>query len=749
MKCLQCGVDLPQGAKFCSHCGAKQERDAEKMQKANQAEMPEPDAVKEEIKAAEPEPVYEKKQTAEKEVIEEETTKVEVNKVEANKVEQAKAEDNKAKEFKVKEINPEPEQEGGYCPYCGTWNGKDTVFCAACGKVVDGTAPHLAVQHQPVKKEKSPKIVLGAAIGAVLLVAVIAGICLFRNSGSVDRDSCVTYIKSGTLYGLNAKKIKKDPIEYAGNLSNYITLGQAYNMVQFSEDGTYICYPSNIPEARTKGYRLNVAKLGKKSDESTKIDSNVSSYQILKNNKIIFKDYNNTLFISTLEGEKEKVASDVELYYIDPDYKNIVWTEYKNEQTNLYCRDFKLKNEKTKLVSNINLPKVSEDLDIIYVTDMDHTLYAIKNLGEKEKIASGVSLLLHGNYEDGTAYYCKEKEQKAVAMDMVEDDMKASDAALKEPEEKDYQKTGLEENVYTGEYEKVTTTDWDAYEQAQYEFSQKKERDELREQLEIYEMEQSGLELYRYDGKESVLVDENYISNQAATDDVIVYSRFNGKKMQKIKISELSGISDLEQKYESICSDAMETCLFSNGKQTVLTEPISVCSVDQEAKKAYGLTIEGDDYSGVLYSFDIGKNADGSMKKVADNVETIEETSDGDVYYIVDMDSNGGDLYCNETNIDSDVQSRSLYRVGDLLYYKAEADNTGQDYTLRFYNGKEAATIGEDIVCENVMDDNCIIFLGDYSWSSYSGDLQYFNGKESKLIEEDVTWIANTTRKDQ
>ena len=133
--------------------------------------------------------------------------------------------------------------------------------------------------------------------------------------------------------------------------------------------------------------RDGTLKVGK-TEEPVKIDSSVTSYTILDNNKILYKKAgNDTLYINDKKGNKEKIASDVNYFYLDSDQKNIVWSESNGDGTINVCQqDVALKKEKKTLAKDVDSFYASSDLKYVVVQEQD-TLYMVENFGEKQKIA--------------------------------------------------------------------------------------------------------------------------------------------------------------------------------------------------------------------------------------------------------------------------------------------------------------------------------------------------------------------------
>lgn len=667
MKCLKCGIELPEDAEFCFNCG-------EKIKKEESQDL-------------------------------------------------------------IKKIQNLPEvEEGQYCPYCGTANSSDAEFCCNCGKTI---------KEQKKKKRIGIKMVGALVTCAVVVVGVIA---LFGRGKTIPVEQNVLYTKTGKLLQFDGNNPEKEAFQYDAILDDSIIEFTNKDEVKISEDGKYIIYPSYTTGTHSDGYRLNVAPIGKDED-TVKIDSNVLEYMLIDNEQLIFLDNNYSLYLCDFEGNREKIASNVfeNEFYISEDKKNIVWVAQLEEGFgDVYWRSLDLKEEKKKLASNLRIDGVTSNLSYIYLSDGDGAIYVIEELKEKKKIDTNAYWVYSSNedyFSSDNMYYGKYKSSN---LEFIEDDMKKTDMLMKKPEQEDYQKASLEENE-DGDYEKVMVTDWDAYEKACDEYQEKEFRDELRQEMESYEAQDDEKELYSFDGKNSILIDENYIFDVQIMNKGLIYQHYNLNDIEKVKLSEIDSLSDAESLYNS--RKIVETCLYTNDKKTILEENIDVCHIDEEIQKAYGYQYDWENMESILYEFSIGKEADGKMTRVDDLVANVELVNNGNIYYIADANEEGlGDLYCNKNFIDTDVQEVIREEEG-VIYYAAEASEYG--YTLKSYDGKKVTTIAENVACEKIVDENHIYALCDYDWENYKGDLAYYDGEKTEIFEEDVIWLVSRWTKEK
>lgn len=683
MKCINCGCELPEGARFCGNCGTPQPEHQQEEQQAGQ------------------------------------------------QVQQR------------------------FCPHCGGTNDADAIFCSICGKDMNGAG-------QPVVEEttskKVPKKLIVGAVGVVAAVVVIGGVVkIVGGLGGSKSDSYITYVKDGYINQSDIEHYKKKSVEYQGRYGSTSDDGENYSAgVRYSKDGKYICYPTDVNYGDDSiEFRLNMQKVGK-TEEPVKIDSSVTSYTILDNNKILYKKAgNDTLYINDKKGNKEKIASDVEYFYLDSDQKNIVWSESNGDGTINVCQqDVALKKEKKTLAKDVDSFHTSSDLKYILVNEQD-IIYMIENFGEKQKIASGVEDVSYDDLDNGGIYYTKSSEETLSAEDVVEDDCADSDATIEEPDREDYKVEKIEKNDWTGKYEKVESVDEDAYDAAYEKYYDKENRDEIRDALEDYEISTPVEKLYYVkDGKETQ-VDATVAQMYYYTGDWkgIVYSRYNMDDVPKLKISEIDSASSIESDYYQMLSESAQTCVYTEKNKTVVLDEnlATVWGVDADSKTGYGVKMqdsgsEDEDATYSLYSFSVDNNSDGKCKLISEDVAYYQELiKDGDVYYLKDTDSDGnGDLYCNDKNIDSDVKSGTLYKVPDSenILYAVDYNKSNGSATLKMYDGKKDKIIADDVYSYLPIDEKHIALLIDYSMKSYRGDLQYYLGKEElKSIDEDVSFI--------
>lgn len=619
------------------------------------------------------------------------------------------------------------------CARCGCELPQDAGFCFQCGAKQPGY--------------RFPKKL---AIGAAAFLLAVGGACVV-GALLMGNHKYVAYLKDGSVNQADLEHDKKEAVKYSGDYGNEDSLFNAYVEVEYSRDGKYIFYPT---EVRYDGgahpeFRLNMQRVGK--EEPVKLGSSVWRYSVLAQNKAVYiKSGNNTLYINDKKNHKEKIASNVMDYYIDEDEKNIVWIETDGEAYAMYQQDLALKKEKKTLAEDITVYEVSENLKQIVVMEVD-TLYMIRDFGEKEKISSNVSRVIANSEETGSVYYSKLPEKAGNSSEIIEDDCAESDAKIKEPEYNSFITQKVEKNVYTGKYERIEGLDQEAYNQAWEQYEAKERRDEIRQRTHELELGSYVNELYRFQDGQEELIDGSYADllydygTEGKKKGIFAFSHYKMEEVPKIKMSEIDSLSDLSDLYYENLRTAKETCIYTGEKVITLAEdfPYAV-ALDTEKKMGYGLKEESGTYT--LMSFSIGESSDGACKTVAEDVDSTLTLAQGKIYYLTDVYESAGELYCNEERIDSDVFVGSLMKVNDAVAYAVDYDSNKCQATLKLYNGKESTKIADDVHAYYAFDEKDIAVLADYNMDRQEGNLKYYSGRNELVeIDEDVTAIFGGT----
>lgn len=648
-----------------------------------------------------------------------------------------------------------------FCPNCGTANNMNDLFCQECGMFF-GNAEEKMGQGMSPKSQKSGKVVkvvVSAAI-AVILIALICMVPRFiKGSGNGKDQDFVVYIKDNELF--MAADNKYEPIQIGDKFYEDKDDAQTYSYysrVSYSPDYKYIYYPKNF-ETDEYTYDLYYKKVGDKKAEEVKVDSDVLSYKIINDNKIVYiKDYDDRKLYLYDGNDSVKITSDAAWMTVSEDGKFILWRSSEGDNK-LYVQDTAMKADKVKLDSDVEyLCDFSDDLKtIVYVKD--DNLYVMKNMDEKEKIASDIEDAwvydINGNLQ---IYYVKESNEiNLYAYDFIEDDYLSQDQSITEPRIEDYQ-TVTYVNDYFGSREKVETDD--AYYRELEKYEEKETRDYLREELKNYQPVGTGSgNIYYYSAKEdeSVKVIEALVlgGNSIGTDTALMYLwNIDIENIEKVKLSKLLEETEenIEKKFNEALLNSMQLLYLKDGEifevddsdidykwlddvNVVANEKVNTLYISYEFYNP-----DTEKYHEELYSYDY-RSANAKLQLLCDEFDEVAALNNSEGIYYTNEDE---DLYCNGTKIDSDVYiwSVTVQENGTVLYL-TDIDKNDREGTLKIYQNGKTTKIADDVVINTygVFDRDKIAFLADYNFDKRRGDLEIYNGKETIRVDTDVTSI--------
>lgn len=673
------------------------------------------------------------------------------------------------------------------CPSCGEARSGGGEFCRKCGAALPKMKAAEAPQTEPIKAQKSApkpipkKALMFGGIGVAVVAVAVLAVVLLMGGGS--RENFGLYIKNQEI--VYSDLSQKEPLEVTSRLmSGGETAGSefsymAYSMaryIAFSEDGNRIFFPDRVNES-SSGMTLYYRDLNKPNADAVKVDSDVTDFRINKAGTCVIylkgSGGDSILYRHNLK-EKEKIGSGISSFNVANDCKKVsyfstaggyyLWNEGKESQ---------------KMASDVSsVEYISKDLSKVYYIK-DGTLYS-QTEGEKEKvkIASDVSSVAKV-YESGEVYYTREDMAEKSLMDYVEDDAAAADAALTEPEyptfpdypdypysfeyndkaQYDAAKAQYDANIeaYEAEYERLQNE----YSAAEEAYSAKRSRDRIREDLALEKMEQTVYSLYYFDGKTETAVTDALVdrwSVTAARDSAaLVLQIYNQSEVRKVKLSEVTNAYEVE--------DMVEAALYSSTEQYVAVGA-ALSVIDQTKAEAFRISDAGD---AVYYVDDIGEKDYGELYKLsikdkkAGTPELYDSdvgrysvylTPEGSLVYYKNMSDDGvkGDLFIDKKEIDTDVRVMGLpYESSDTSFmYFTDWNNEKRYGTLKMWKDGKAVKIADDVNTFTVTAKEEILYLYDYSMTSYQGDLyRYNNGKPQKLDDEVQGLIPVTLQKDR
>ena len=774
MVCEKCGFELKDDAVFCPGCGAKV-----------QQQSSDPDEEKTVIYGFSRDSKDPEKKDSENSVPLSEEKEI----IDTNPSSEKSGQDKEADMHK--DDNNDSSDESIFCHECGAKNSPDDRFCHVCGKPLgSGGNPHEPEKvfcHScgtandpgdmfcincgtPLRKSEknqnkagtgvSPNIPFKGIIGiaaAVLVIIALVFVVKGIFSGAGSTSETLIYIKDNDLMQYGQKENNKIDDGIIDRDDDTYNMDVSY-VVKMSDDESKLYYPTDYEGL---SYDLCVKDMRKKSDEGTKIDSDVVYYSLLGNDKVVYiKDSSDRkLYLSDLKGNKTKIDSEVESFWLSEDEKKLLWKTDSTDDNRLYYIDTNLKNDKIKIDSEITQFIVNnDDFSKVYYMK-DDALYEVSGLEDKNKIDSDI-LGCWANKEDNNivVYYSVNNEDGKMAELLIDDDKADEDAAMKEPNISDYQHKETKDSFW-GPQEQVVTDD--AYYKDMEEYDKKLERDRVRDSLDNESLNsEAGMMLSYYSytpGEEPVKLSSDYSLADEQSDIGFLYSSVNPEKIEKVKLSKLmeSQMSnEAQKKVINALKSGMEAHLNVFGKDIKLdidledSTPISAYC-DTKNKTAYicvsdkGIVdASTEDTEKSLYKLDYSKD-NGELEKVCDEYDGYSvRVIDGTLYYICERDKNGsGDLYAKGERISSDVYTFTSIDEDKGVLFWTDRDDSGVG-TLNVYKGKNTEKISDDVYTAKSNSKGEIAFLTDYSFKKYRGDLKYYKNGKILNVDTDVNSIA-------
>jgi len=365
-------------------------------------------------------------------------------------------------------------------------------------------------------------------------------------------------------------------------------------------------------------------------------------------------------------------------------------------------------------------------------------------------------------YESGEIYYLKSDKEKISLMDYVLDDMRDIDAQItgapKTPSYPSWWEYSTTEayDAAVAQYE----IDYEIYKEESKKYGEKLERDELRERLSNITIERSSYTLYYWNGTEEKILTDAFINDYtyeaAKNKPVIVFGVYNQPSFNKIKLSGITDVYDVEQKVNSSLFSSTDRYISVGGSAAI---------IEQNSAKNFYID---DDGQTIFFIDNIPENKEyGELYKIVVSNGKVQkpELYDSDVYkYGADFIDNGKfmyykdvydkiscDLYINKERIDYDVYINSVKydKNSGRILYLTDWNNNKYYGTLKEYADGKAAKIRDDVFKFDIAPDGGILYLCDYSTKYYKGDLfVYKNGKAEKIDDEVITIIPVPDRED-
>ena len=661
-----------------------------------------------------------------------------------------------------------------FCPNCGKQTSTEFAFCQSCGASITEAPAEEKPAAVPTEKKKLPKkAILFGGIGVSVVAVLVLVISLIAGGGGKAKNDFTLYLKDSEIFFSDLKKdseswqltsrlvdtgdVDNDNLASAANtLSSYICT---------SEDGKYIFFLDKIGND-DDGFNLYYREIAKPEAEAIKVDSDVRSYTVNSSATIVTYlkgDERNLYQYELAEDSKDKVASEVKGFEVSDDGAKI---GYINSEGGLYLQY--AGKDKEKIASEVSsLEYLTENFKTVYYIK-EGSLYKQVEGEDCVKIASDVYDVIK-IYETGEIYYLTSEAGEVSLMDYVTDDMKATDASITKPSYPDYPNypscpswldydTDAEYDAAYAAYKKAWE-DWDAeytrmtteYNAARDAYLAKKNRDELRADLEEKTLEQSSYSLCFYNGTEAAVITDAFNNSDytyAFDAPVIIYEAYNQSSLEKVKLSEVKSVYDIEE--------MVKAALFSSSERYIAVKTTATVVEQEKEARNFRINSSGtvvyyiddilDEKSyGELYCITIANGVVGKAEVYDSDVYTgyCQFTGDDKFEYYKDYKDGKGELYVNKTKIDYDV---NIYRTtvcsdSDKVIYLADWNDEKQYGTLKIYQNGESVKIADDVHSFSTMSDERILYLYDYSLNYYKGELHIWENGKTRKIDDDVVCV--------
>ncbi len=617
---------------------------------------------------------------------------------------------------------------------------------------------------------------IGVAAVALIIVAAILLTSIFGASAPVY----ALYIKDKEVYYTDLSddyepwQITTDLYDYSGESENklFASLGYSYGQYTYmTQDGSMLFYPDKLTED-SDGFNLYYRYVEDPESDHFKIDSSIRSYHVNDDASLVtyLKDSGDSYDLyqySVDEDSKDKIASSVDDMYVSEDGSKII---YITSENGVYI---KTEDDKEKLASDISeLVSVNGDLDKIYYIK-DSALYEQEVGEDRVKIADEVIGAVV--YESGKMFYLKEGSVELTLGSYIEDDMKATDDAMVEPVyptypdvDDYYGNNGYDWDAYDAAIDKYNQ-DYDAYWDAYYEYEDKLDRDELRNELNGEKLDYSSNRLYFYDGENETCITEAYGDESIWSSDysfespVMIYKTYDFNSVKKVKMSEIENSYTIEYDIiKAISSSGKYHIAIEGDSQAIEHNNINSFEINDDGTKIYYVVLpENTDTD--TDSADSEPNYTGELFciTIEDGELVGPESYDTDVYcygngfaendvffYYKEYNKSKecGDLYCNKNLVDYDV---TLYYLAydkdaDTLAYINDANTESGIGTLKIYVDGKATKIADDVFVRgfDITPDGDVIYLADFSKTYYKGTLYKWSDGEKVKIDDDVSSIV-------
>ncbi len=560
------------------------------------------------------------------------------------------------------------------------------------------------------KKVAGIPLVFIAGGALLLLLLIIVGVNVFGNN----------------------KDILEYPVVYV-NDDDEVYVGTKNGKVK-KVDGDYESYGTDVSYKNKKTDKFllinedNLYEVTSKNGEKEKIASDVVSAMYSDDDKyIIYLNDEGEMY--TYKKDGEKIAKDVDKIYDIIDGKI-----YYQKDGNLYVIKASGKKDAEKIASDVYSFVVSEDektATYMEYEDSEYNIYLYKlSNGKSKKVVSGASEIVATSEDNSKIIYVKKTDGASFNLNKIlDDDLKDDDEDYMER----YNGSGYNEMTYSEKYDKYYV----------------EQRDKIRDYVKDEKLSTKSYDVYYSKNGKSTKIASDV--TEVITGDVdtkgIVYIKKTLNTSDKLKISDYKYYYDFEDDVEDLL--VADLYYSKNGKNEVelasKVDDANAYIVD--GKQLYYVLEDDGDYT--LYYGKTGKKIDAEEIDSDLSSMYLTEFKDGFVYG-VDYSSKSGSFdlkYVKNGKAEkaaSDVSSSKSYFISNdekkIYFYTDYEDREGN---LNYFNGSKTKVVMENISAAYYLNDDYMYVTTDCSKSG-SCDLNIYKGsKKLKKIASDVTSIVS------
>lgn len=587
--------------------------------------------------------------------------------------------------------------------------------------------PEEQVQEEPEGTQLTPeeikkkKNAAGIMVTGLLIVAIIIGVCwkaIYFRTDSPDLG--VTYAKENNLYVYDLQQESYLAQEGISNGGQYNFFYTAWGNT-FSKEGDTLYYIANLKE--NNHYDLYARKTAD-SKEGKLVAKNVSDYHISADGqKAAFLRVENPedgaelyLYDGTKEVAIDKqILPQTEAYEISTDGAYITYIKEEKTGNHLYICGTQEKDKPFLLAENVSLFMMAKESNVLYYVapkkEGTYAAYSYTYGNSPTEILSGVTYMEVMENGKDVLLMAKNEEKKIPYTQIIEDDMAKKDAELKETKGKAYEA--------------------------------KQARDKIREAMNQGE----GI---------APLLQECYILTKGdllqITDSALSavslphkhpYALYYGMTDEKIKISEISSLEEVEMAYYMALASGDKYLHIANagGKDwTLEDENIDPSTIRLSADGIHIAYMVGKEepQGRVLKMGRLGN----TIEKITDNASQAEFLGHSNkLAYLKDFAEGEGTL--GVTGQEEIKNTSGVYFAKDResVYYITDINPKTGNGTLYVNEKGQQKKLDENVFSIQYKNNGHLVYFKNYDYEAGVGDLYYYDGKEPKEIDSGVTSV--------